>query len=71
VLAKVGGLPVPPTSVSSPYAFGWGQSSAFKQTSSIDVDVEFLGVWCVLVHCCETLPDPDHLQSRTQLPLSV
>ncbi|KAF9654138.1 hypothetical protein BDM02DRAFT_6878 [Thelephora ganbajun] len=26
-------------------AFGWEQSSAFKKTFSIDVDVEFLGVW--------------------------
>lgn len=31
--------------------FGWQQSSAFKKTFSIDVDVEFLGVWWVLERC--------------------
>ena len=30
-------------------AFGWEQSSAFKKTFSINVGVEFLGVWCVLI----------------------
>ena len=35
-------------------AFGWEQSSAFKKTFSIDVDVEFLGVWYAPVIFCET-----------------
>jgi hypothetical protein len=52
-------------------AFGWEQSSAFKKTFSIDVDVEFLGVWCVPAPCCETLPDPDHPQTGTQSILSA
>ena len=28
---------------------GWKQSNAFKKTFSIDVDIEFLGVWSVLM----------------------
>jgi len=46
-------------------AFGWEQSSAFKKTFSIDVDVEFLGVWCVLVMFCETPPNLDHSNRDT------
>ena len=45
-------------------AFGWEQSSAFKKTFSIDVDVEFLGVWCVPTPCCKTSPDLDHPSNR-------
>lgn len=28
---------------------GWKQSTAFKKAFSIDVDVDFLGVWLVIV----------------------
>ncbi|KAF9786707.1 hypothetical protein BJ322DRAFT_667687 [Thelephora terrestris] len=53
MLAKVGLLPAD-NNEQIPFAykmytqddaFGWEQSSAFKKTFSIDVDVEFLGVW--------------------------
>ena len=26
---------------------GWKQSNGFKKTFSVDVDIEFVGVWCV------------------------
>lgn len=29
----------------SPDAYGWKQSNEFKKAFSIDVDIEFLGVW--------------------------
>ena len=29
-------------------AFGWKQSNAFKKAFSVDVDIEFLGVWYAL-----------------------
>lgn len=47
-------------------AFGWEQSSAFKKTFSTDVDVEFLGVWCIPMprRETETSPDLDHLKQR-------
>jgi hypothetical protein len=34
---------------------GWEQSTAFKKAFSMDVDVEFIGVWCV-VPCLRGLP---------------
>jgi hypothetical protein len=30
---------------SRPDELGWKQSNAFKKAFSIDVDIEFLGVW--------------------------
>lgn len=32
----------------SPDAYGWKQSNEFKKAFSIDVDIEFLGVWLVI-----------------------
>jgi len=46
-------------------AFGWEQSSAFKKTFSIDVDVEFLGVWFVSTSPRETLPNLGHSETGT------
>jgi hypothetical protein len=47
-------------------ALGWEQSSAFKKTFSIDVDVEFLGVWYVPVPCREIPIDLDRSQTGTR-----
>lgn len=46
-------------------AFGWEQSSAFKKTFSIDVNVEFLGVWSVSVPSRKTLTEPYHSNRDT------
>lgn len=48
-------------------AFGWEQSSAFKKAFSIDVDVEFLGVWWVVVpFFVKHRPIFDQTQTGTQ-----
>ena len=55
MLHKVGLLP-PSNSEQVPFAYtmylntdgtGWEQSNEFKRAFSINVNVEFLGVWCV------------------------
>jgi uncharacterized protein (DUF2235 family) len=57
MLHKVGLLP-PSNSEQVPFAytiylrtddFGWEQANEFKKAFSIDVDVEFLGVWYVVL----------------------
>lgn len=41
---------------------GWEQSRQFKKTFSIDVDIEFVGVWCVLYYTSIVVKVPaDHL----------
>jgi hypothetical protein len=35
---------------------GWRQSNLFKKTFSIDVDIEFVGVWLVYPLCMDLLP---------------